>query len=131
MDLSEETDDRGDYNAENIIIDACLFDGVDNNLINYYRGGYDESTVGGNLLIKNSDFRNCGAKTKNGLLINTYGILNVAIDGNEFVDNKVKLVALLWGAKNNSHANNTFVNSGEILVEENLKLKLFLLASDN
>jgi len=125
LELSEEIEDKGEYNAENITIDECKFDGIGANVIDYYRGGYDESTVGGNLSITNSNFSNCGAKEKNGILLNTYGIINVDISKNTFKDNGVKQVALLWGAKNNTHANNTITNSGEIVVEENLKLKTF------
>lgn len=124
FELSEETDDRGDYNAENIIIDNCQFEGIDKNVIDYYRGGYDESTVGGNLVVTNSTFTKCGAKEENGVLLNTYGIINVDLSGNNFLNNQVKLVAQLWGAKNNSHSNNSISDSGEILVEENLKLNL-------
>ncbi len=124
LELSEETDDRGDYNAENILIDDCHFEGVDKNVIDYYRGGYDESTVGGNLMVTNSTFTNCGVKEQNGILLNTYGIINVDITGNIFLNNRVKLVAQLWGAKNNTHSNNSITNSGKILVEENLKLNL-------
>ncbi|MEL7123197.1 MAG: chondroitinase-B domain-containing protein [Bacteroidota bacterium] len=124
LELSEETDDKGEYNAENIIIYNCSFEDIEKNVIDYYRGGYDESTVGGNLQMTNSTFTNCGAKEANGILINTYGIINVDISGNTFKDNKVKLVALLWGAKNNVHSNNTFSNSGKIVVEQNLKLNL-------
>ena len=94
------------------------------NVIDYYRGGYDESTIGGNLVLTNSTFENCGGKEANGILINTRGIVNVNIENNTFKNNSVKLVALLWGAKNNSHSNNTIQNSGKILVEENLKMKL-------
>jgi len=125
LELSEEIEDKGDYNAENIEIDNCTFNAVEANVIDYYRGGYDESTVGGNLSITNSTFMKCGSKEKNGTLLNTYGIINVDISGNTFKNNKVELVAQLWGAKNNSHSNNTITNSGKILVEENLKLKTF------
>ena len=69
-------------------------------------------------------FTNCGAKEENGVLINTYGIINVDLSGNKFLNNQVKLVAQLWGAKNNTHSNNNISNSGKILVEENLKLNL-------
>ena len=93
-------------------------------MIDYYRGGYDESTIGGNLLVTNSTFTNCGAKEKNEILLNTRGIINVDISKNTFKNNPVKLVALLWGAKNNSHSDNQISNSGEIRVEENLKMKL-------
>ncbi len=124
LELSEETDDRGEYNAENVLIHNCRFEKVDKNVIDYYRGGYDESTVGGNLKVTNSSFVQCGAKEENGVLLNTYGIINVDLSGNRFLDNKVKLIAQLWGAKNNSHSNNEIENSGKIITEENLPLKL-------
>jgi len=125
LELSGEIEDKGDYNAENITINACTFDGVAANVLDYYRGGYDESTVGGNLLVTNNIFTNCGVKEENGTLLNTHGIINVDISGNTFKNNSVKRVALLWGAKNNNHSDNTIINSGELVVEENLKLKTF------
>jgi len=124
IELAAEDDDRGDYNAENVFIDNCQFEGVGKNVIDYYRGGYDESTVGGNLIVTNSSFTKCGDKEENGILINTYGIINVNISGNTFRNNQVKLIARLWGAKNNSHANNELNNSGELVVQENLPMKL-------
>ena len=74
--------------------------------------------------ITNSTFTQCGAKEENGILLNTYGIINVDLSGNKFIDNKVKLVARLWGAKNNSHSDNVIENSGALIVEQNLPLKL-------
>jgi poly(beta-D-mannuronate) lyase len=124
IELSEETNDRGDYNTEYLTIDNCTFNNVKQNVVDYYRGGYDESTIGGNLLLTNSTFTNCGANEKNGILLNTRGIINVDINNNNFKNNPVKLIALLWGAKNNSHSNNKISNSGTIRVEENLKQKL-------
>ena len=125
LELSEETEDKGEYNAENISIHECSFDGIAANVVDYYRGGYDESTVGGNLSITNSTFTKCGAKEKNGILLNTYGIINVKLADNTFKNNSVQRIAQLWGAKNNSHSNNAISNSGKIVVEENLKLKTF------
>ncbi|MDV7138204.1 chondroitinase-B domain-containing protein [Maribacter sp. TH_r10] len=124
IELSEETNDKGDYNVEYLTIDNCSFTNVNQNVIDYYRGGYDESTIGGNLLVTNSTFTNCGSKEKNRILLNHRGIVNVNINKNTFTDNKVELVALLWGAKNNVASDNKISNSGEIKVEENLKLKL-------
>jgi len=124
LELSGEDDDRGEYNAENIYVVDCQFEGVGQNVIDYYRGGYDESTVGGNLVISGSTFTRSGRSEENGVLINTYGIINVDISENEFRNNRVKLVARLWGAKNNSHANNVIENSGKLIVEQNLPLKL-------
>lgn len=124
IELSEEINDRGDYNVEFLTIEKCTFMNVGANVIDYYRGGYDESTIGGNLLIKKSTFINCGAKESNGVLLNHRGIINVEISDNEFSQNRVKLVSRLWGAKNNIASNNKLINSGLIVTEENLKQKL-------
>ncbi|PQV48856.1 poly(beta-D-mannuronate) lyase [Jejuia pallidilutea] len=124
LELSEETNDKGDYNTEYLTVENCTFDKVKQNVIDYYRGGYDESTIGGNLLVVNSTFTNCGAQEENNILLNHRGIINVNIVNNTFKNNPVNLVALLWGAKNNTHSGNTIINSGKIKVEENLKLKL-------
>jgi poly(beta-D-mannuronate) lyase len=124
LELSGEDDDRGEYNAENITILDCRFESVEQNVLDYYRGGYDESTVGGNLVIKGSTFTKSGGKEKNGVLINTYGIINVDISGNTFIRNPVKLVVRLWGAKNNYASDNRIENSGKIITEQNLPLKL-------
>ena len=124
LELSEETNDSGDYNTEYLTVTDCVFRNIKSNVIDYYRGGYDESTIGGNLLVKNTTFSNCGTTEENGTLLNTTGIVNVEISNNTFKNNAVKWVALLWGAKNNRHSNNELSNSGEIRVEENLNLKL-------
>ncbi|QXP60147.1 chondroitinase-B domain-containing protein [Olleya sp. HaHaR_3_96] len=124
IELSEETNDKGDYNTEYLTINNCSFNAVKANVIDYYRGGYDESTIGGNLLIANSTFTNCGAKEKNKTLLNHNGIVNVNITKNTFKNNKVQFVSTLWGAKNNVESENTLVNSGQINTEENLKMKL-------
>ncbi|SFJ57023.1 chondroitinase-B domain-containing protein [Olleya namhaensis] len=124
IELSEETNDRGDYNTEYLTINNCNFDNVKQNVVDYYRGGYDESTIGGNLLITNSTFTNCGAKEKNKRLLNHNGIVNVNINNNTFKNNNVKFVSILWGAKNNVESENTVTNSGQIKTEENLVMTL-------
>ena len=124
LELSEETNDKGDYNTEYLTVDNCQFDNVKSNVIDYYRGGYDESTIGGNLLVTNSTFTNCGAKEKNRILLNHRGIVNVNIAKNKFKNNSVEFVSILWGAKNNVESENTLSNSGQIKTEENLKMKL-------
>ena len=124
IELSEETNDRGDYNTEYLTIDNCKFSNVNQNVVDYYRGGYDESTIGGNLLISNSTFTNCGAKEKNKRLFNHNGIVNVNITKNTFKSNKVKFVSILWGAKNNVESENVLSNSGKIKTEENLVMTL-------
>ncbi len=124
IELSEETNDKGDYNTEYLTVNNCNFNNVKQNVIDYYRGGYDESTIGGNLIVSNSTFTNCGAKERNKMLLNHRGIINVSITKNTFKNNPVEFVSILWGAKNNVESENTISNSGQIKTEENLKLKL-------
>ena len=124
LELSSEDDDRGDYNAEHVYVLNSRFENVAASVIDYYRGGYDESTVGGTLVVRGSTFTGSGGAEESGLLIDTYGIINVALVGNTFRDNAVELVARLWGAKNNTHADNVIENSGALIVEQNLPQKL-------
>ncbi len=118
------SEERGDYNAEMVNFERCEFINVHNNVINFYRGGYDESTIGGVLSVVNSTFSDCGKREKETILLKTRGIINVEITNNTFKNNAPKFAAVLWGEKNNHHANNILVNSGEIKVEEQQKLKI-------
>lgn len=122
--LAAEINDKGDYNTEFLTVENCRFEKVKADVINYYRGGYDESTIGGNLLVKNCEFTRCGAGEKSGILLKHRGIINVTITGNTFEKNRVKRVAILWGAKNNTQSGNTLRNSGEFEVQKNIKLNL-------
>jgi len=124
LELSEEINDRGDYNTEYLTVKNCKFNTVQANVIDYYRGGYDESTIGGNLLVSHSTFTNCGAKEKNKRLLNHNGIVNVTIRENTFKNNPVQFVSILWGAKNNVESENTLINSGQLKTEENLVMTL-------
>ncbi|WPR71311.1 hypothetical protein SLW70_15435 [Flavobacterium sp. NG2] len=117
-------DDKGDYNAEMVSIDQCSFVNVQNNVIHFFRDGYDESTIGGVLTVTNSTFTACGKTEKSGILIKTRGIINVNIKDNTFKNNPIEHVAILWGEKNNHHLNNTLTNSGIIKVEQQQKLNI-------
>ena len=117
-------DQKGDYNAEMFSITNSSFEKIEQNVIHFYRGGYDESTIGGVLTLKNNTFKQSGQKEKSGILVKTRGIINVLLEGNTFINNKVKRVAVLWGAKNNHHYNNTLTQSGKIEVQEQQKLDI-------
>ncbi|KGL58841.1 chondroitinase-B domain-containing protein [Polaribacter sp. Hel1_85] len=118
------SEEKGDYNAAMIVIDNCEITNIQQNVIHYYRGGYDESTIGGSLKVTNSTFRNSGSKEKSGILLKTRGIVNVDISGNTFQNNPIKNIAFLWGEKNNHHKENTVIHSGKIKVEQQLKLDI-------
>lgn len=122
--LNTEIDAKGDYNAEFVFITNSKFDNVKASVLNYYRGGYDESTIGGSLVLKNNTFTNSGEDDESGILIQNHGIVNVDFSDNTFTDNAVKEIAVLWGEKGQKPVNNTITNSGEIRIEQNLKQKL-------
>lgn len=117
-------EERGNYNAEFVNFTNCKFDNIQQNVIHFYRGGYDESTIGGYLTLSDNTFTKCGKKEKSGILLKTRGIINVHINNNTFQNNPIKAVAILWGAKNNHHKDNTLTQSGQIKVEEQQKLDL-------
>ncbi len=122
--LDKETDDKGDYNVEFLTITGSTFDNISNEVIDFYRGGYDESTIGGVLTLSGNTFSKCGKQDKDEILVNTRGIINVTFENNTFTNNDTQLTAILWGIKGQKSVNNTLVNSGEIKVVENLELKL-------
>ncbi|WP_445738548.1 chondroitinase-B domain-containing protein [Mariniflexile sp.] len=122
--LNKETNDGGDYNAEFVTIKNTTFDNIQEVVLDYYRGGYDESTIGGNLTLKNNTITNSGKAEKDQILIKNRGIVNVEFANNTFKNNPVKIIAILWGEKGQEPRENTIVNSGKIEVVQNLELKL-------
>jgi poly(beta-D-mannuronate) lyase len=117
-------EEKGDYNAEMLTITNCNFNNVENNVVHFFRGGYDESTIGGVLKINNSTFSNCGENEKTNILLKTKGIINVDLSENKFTNNPINYVAVLWGEKNNLEKENTITNSGKIKVEAQQKLEI-------
>tara|TARA_R110000868_G_scaffold264879_1_gene523511 strand:+ start:26588 stop:28834 length:2247 start_codon:yes stop_codon:yes gene_type:complete len=124
LSLAAEKDDLGEYNAEFVYITNTKFDGIENTVLDYYRGGYDESTIGGNLVFDNNTVTNSGKSEESGLLIKNRGIVNVAVSNNTFTNNEVKVIAVFWGEKDQKPVNNTIKDSGEFKIEQNLKQKM-------
>lgn len=124
FELNKEINDGGDYNAEFVIIKDTEFTNIQETILDYYRGGYDESTIGGNLVFQNNTVTNSGKQESDRILIKNRGIINVDFSNNTFKNNPVKLIAVLWGEKDQKPVDNTIENSGEIQVVQNLKLKL-------
>ncbi|MEI6894585.1 MAG: chondroitinase-B domain-containing protein [Colwellia sp.] len=122
--LNKEDDNKGDYNVAFVTIKNTLFDNIAGSIIDYHRGGYDESTIGGTLVFENNTVTNSGKAQQDSILIKNHGIVNLTLKNNTFSNNPVKLVAILWGEKGQKPVDNTVTNSGEIKVVQNLKLKL-------
>jgi len=122
--LASENDDQGEYNAEFVYIRNSKFDNIQNAILDYYRGGYDESTIGGNLAFQNNSVSNSGTSEPSGILIKTRGVIQVGIANNSFSNNPVKAIAVFWGEKKQEPKDNIVKNSGEFKTEQNLKLKM-------
>jgi len=113
LNLSAEKDDKGTYNAENVILENTVFTGFSQWVLNYYRGGNDESTVGGTLVIDHCVFSKNGTVEKD-LVLQTQGIVNISIRNSVFYDNAKITSPFRLSGKNNAVKNTLVYNSGEI-----------------
>jgi poly(beta-D-mannuronate) lyase len=59
--MKDEKEDKGYYNAEKIIIRHNNFNSQTGSLLNIYRGGSDESTLGPDLTFSHNKLVNCNA----------------------------------------------------------------------
>ena len=59
--MKDEEENKGYYNAEKIIIRHNNFNSQNGTLLNVYRGGSDESTLGPNLTFSHNKLSNCNA----------------------------------------------------------------------
>lgn len=124
LSLASEKDDTGEYNAEYLSITNSEFSAIGNAIVDYYRGGYDESTIGGNLIFKKNSVVNCGGAEPDGILLKTRGIIQLSISNNRFLNNNIKVIAVLWGEKKQEANDNAIQNSGVFKTEQNLKQKM-------
>ncbi len=81
--MDSETDNKGYYAAEKIIISQNLFSSITGTLLNLYRGGNDESTLGPNLTFTNNKITEFATKS-NSPLITLTGVQQSNISSNSF-----------------------------------------------
>ena len=112
--MNEEKEDKGYYNAEKIIIGHNSFSSQTGTLLNIYRGGSDESTLGPNLTFSHNKLINCNADTP---LISLTGVQVTNIFTNNFSNCNPSSTFILYKdlvrAKHNFEKN-TLTNSGRI-----------------
>ena len=113
INLSSEKDDTGKYNSENVILENTVFTDFTQWVLHYYRGGNDESTVGGNLVVDHCVFTKIGATEKD-IVFQNKGIVNVKITNSVFFDNSKVTNPIRLNGKNNSIKNSVIYNSGEL-----------------
>ena len=84
--LAEESDDDGIYNAEYVTIKNSTFENVQGAVLNFYRGGRDESTFGPHLDMSGNLLSNVGNGNRNKAkaAVRLQGVQVTSIKDNEF-----------------------------------------------
>lgn len=95
INLHKEKED-GRYNAETVILSNTVFANISDYALDYYRGGYDESTVGGSLSINHCVFDSVGNGTNESIL-KLSRIMYVKINNSIFSNSTAGSTVLLWG----------------------------------
>lgn len=112
-----ETEDKGRYNADDIVIEDCSFHRILGIPVHIARNGSDESTAGPYVTVAGCRFDDCCNKVR-GSVVKIIGAQVLTISGNSFVGSgrggySIRLDDAPW-EKLAIHGN-TFENSGRIL----------------
>ncbi len=117
--LSDEKDNTGKYNAESVVLHNSVFSNIAQYAIDYYRGGNDESTLGGSLSINHCVFDAVADDEKQSVLKLT-GIVTVNISNSIFCNTAAKVSVKLSGLKN-SISNSNFSSCPAPKIEKGAK----------
>ena len=117
INFAGETEDKGRYNADDMIIEDCRFERILGIPINIYRGGSDESTAGPYVSISGCEFTDCCNKAR-GSVIRITGAQVLSITGCSFVSSgrggyAIRLDDAPW--EKITLGGNSFKDSGKIL----------------
>lgn len=109
--LSEEKDNKGYYNAEKIIISQNSFNKQSGNILNVYRGGNDESTMGPYLVFEHNSLNN----DSNQPWIQLTGVQKTNISDNNFITKDPDQVLIVY---------KDFVRAHHLLIKNSLPGKI-------
>jgi len=132
--LDTENDDYGIYNAEYLTIENSNFKDVEGALVDYYRGGRDESTFGPHFNMTGSSLTNIGAgpRNKSKASIHLHGVQVTNISKNTFENNVPFLVTHTVSEPKTKIFNNKFVKTeAPRVVELNSGLPPTAMIADN
>ncbi len=116
--IDKEIDNVGYYNVEHLRISNCSFANNKGSILNLYRGGKDESTMGPNLLFKDNKLENC---TYDSSLINLFGVQVSSVTKNKFINSNPNKTLISYGDNVRARhllEHNTFTNSGIIKTDK-------------
>lgn len=119
--FAAELDDKGRYNADDVIIENCTFNRILGLPVNIYRGGSDESTAGPYVYVTDCTFTDCCNKIK-GTVMRIVGAQILQITGCQFIESakggySIRLDDAPW--EKITIKDNKFVNSGKIRANRN------------
>ena len=132
--LDTETEDYGIYNAEYLTIEDSKFKDVEGALVDYYRGGRDESTFGPHFNMTGSSLTNVGAgpRNKSKASIHLHGVQVTNISGNNFNNNTPFLINHTVSEPKTKIFKNKFVDTAAPnVVEINSGLPPTAIITDN
>lgn len=132
--LDKESDDYGIYNAEYVTIRNTEFESVAGDIVDFYRGGTDESTFGPHFELTDSSLNKVGFgkrnKSKSSLLL--HGVQVTNIKNNKFTSTPAIKVLHTVGEPVTKISNNNFRGTPQLTVEElNSDKKDTAILSDN
>ena len=96
--LSQEKDNVGKYSAECVYLENTTFSNITQYVVDYYRGGLDESTLGGHLYVNHCVF-DLSAKDEKQYILRNNGIVTVTIKNSIFSRSQAKTPLRLTGPK--------------------------------
>jgi len=118
--LDKEDDDYGIYNAEYLTISDSNFKNIGGDIVDYYRGGRDESTFGPHFRLTGSTVDNIGFdkrnSSKSSLLL--HGVQVTDISDNTFANSAPFVINHTVGEPKTKITKNTFVKTLAPQVEE-------------
>ena len=132
--LDTENDDYGIYNAEYLTIKNSNFTDVEGALVDYYRGGRDESTFGPHFNMTDTTLTNVGAgkRNKSKASIHLHGVQVANISDNTFKDSTPFLITHTVSEPKTKIFENNFVNTAAPrVIELNSGLEPTAMISDN
>lgn len=121
---SEETDNKGYYNVEKLVIGECIFSENKGPLFSMLRTGKDESTLGPKIFFTKNKLNNCSTED-NEALISLKGVQYSFIEENNFTNcnyDKTLIEYKDWVKANHNFKYNKLTHVGRILKNEYLKI---------
>lgn len=128
--LADEKEDKGYYSAEKIYIGHNLFRSQSGTLLNLYRGGNDESTLGPLLSFSHNQVKNCQSQDGKALIQLT-GVQVSHLFSNEFTNSNASGALILYkdtvrarhGFEMNKLSQSGIVTSNQFVTQKNNRIQ--------